>query len=59
MIGWVMNIELEDAECSEHVLKCIITTLPRETVKGNNNLMVSQTAYVGFNPTQIFFPYLS
>ena len=54
-----MNIELEDAECSEHVLKCIITTLPRETVKGNNNLMVSQTAYVGFNPTQIFFPYLS
>jgi len=54
-----MNIELENVECSGRVLKCVIPSLPRETVEYLNNLMVSRTAYLGFNPTQIFFPCLS
>jgi len=55
----MMNIELEDVECSGRVLKCIIRTLPRETVKDHNNLMVCRTADLGFNPTQTCFPCIS
>jgi len=51
-----MNIELEDVECSGRVLKYVIPTLPIEAVEDHNNLMVSRTAYLGFNPIQIFFP---
>jgi len=53
-----MNIELEDAKCSGRVVKCIIPTLTRETVDEHINFMVCQTADLGFNPTQIFFPCL-
>jgi hypothetical protein len=55
MLGYLINIELENFESHGHNLKRIIPTLSRETEEDHNNLTISRIADRDLNPTVIFF----